>query len=1430
MRITAVRGTDLFVGSAAAARQVVRVTLSGPRAPVRIRVEGKRVFTPEPVLADVLPDGVTVEVGVVFQAPEGSEHRVTVVAESAGQRVTAEADLVVAETGWTMWMVSHFHYDPVWWNTQAGFTDTWLDLPLAQEKRMNFQRSAFDLVRAHLEAARDDEDYRFVLAEVDYLKPHWDAFPGDRHDLRRFLSDGRIELVGGNYNEANTNLTHPESTIRNAVYGVGYQRDVLGGDPRSAWMLDVFGHDPAYPGLMADAGLESSAWARGPWHHVGAKRHTGDIGRMQFPSEFEWISPSGRGLLTAYMADHYVAGWGIERQDTLEEAMEEAYRQFSTLRQVAATRNVLLPVGHDHNIPSRFCTEIHRAWNARYVWPRFVVGLPRDFFAAVRSDAAARGTAISVQTRDMNPVYTGKDVSYIDTKQAQRAAEVAVLDGERAATLAALLGARYPHEALDKAWRQLVYGAHHDAITGTESDQVYLDLLTGWREAAERGGEVLEGALAELAHHVDTTGDGVAVFVLNTLSWTRDALTTVTVTPGTAGARVVDPDGRPVPAVTDVVVRHPDGSLELTLTFLATAVPALGYRVYRVLGAATVPPGWTPRPGPLTIENDVFAVEADPARGGALKRVHDRRSGRELLRDGGLAGGLVVQEEHAEHPVWGEGPWHLLPKGPGHGPGAADVVVETSPLGERLVATTTLDGLRITQRTTLWHGVSRVDVDTEVDGSLGQDRLLRARFDFAVPGALPVAEVGFGAIGRSFGFACVDAAEHLWTLDTPAHTWAGLSATARIALVRDDGTRTAHAIGVAEVVEPLASGLEVRALLAALAAKGVTATCTRPGGPRYGALDADSNLPDVRIVVGADNPYAAEVLASAEPGYRDALERRGRVFVPATRTRREAWVPDADLRGPRDLPVVIVDDVKAAIAELRAGATIDVPVPEGLESTAEPADSYSVAVVNHGTPGFVVDPGGTLHLSLMRSCSGWPSGVWIDGDRRTAPDGSSFAWQHWTHTFGFAIVAGEGDWRDAGFPRSAQEAAHPVRARPVPATAGTLPSTLSLIAVEPAEVVLTAAKPAGNPLASGSVVAPSDAITLRVYESTGSAVTASVAVHGGIRSAWRTDLLEERGEPVEVDGGRARLELGAADVATLRLEPAARDGGTGREIVRATEPVQPVPTRYWLHNEGPAPVGNLPVSVHVTPTRLRLDDGRARFDVTVSCSGRRARGRVDLELPPGWRIEQTPDLDYDLEPGEHTRTPVEVHGPPAPGRYLLAARITDDHGQLLEDTAEILVGPPPPRDDLVEVGLTEAVVVKPGGSAELTVSLTNLAQSEIRGGVTAISPFGTWGSWISGVPGGGAPGPERSSGCHSGFSGVPGGGAPGPERSSGCHSEMVIGPRAQPFRLAAGEKASVPITVRAGHAARRGAHWWVLVRVTAHGRLFYSPAVEVRIE
>ena len=310
--------------------------------------------------------------------------------------------------------------------------------------------------------------------------------------------------MGGTYNEPNTNLTSPETTIRNFVHGIGFQRDVLGGDPATAWQLDVFGHDPQFPGMAADAGLTSSSWARGPHHQWGPMHSEGGVAGMQFSSEFEWISPSGRGLLTHYMPAHYSAGWWMDDSTTVTEAEQAAYELFAELKKVALTRNVLLPVGTDYTPPNKWVTEIHRDWASRYTWPRFVCALPREFFAAVRAELDARAEAPSPQTRDMNPIYTGKDVSFIDTKQANRAAEDAVLDAEKFAVFAGLLaGADYPQAALAKAWVQLAYGAHHDAITGSESDQVYLDLLTGWRDAWELGRAARDNSLALLSSAVD---------------------------------------------------------------------------------------------------------------------------------------------------------------------------------------------------------------------------------------------------------------------------------------------------------------------------------------------------------------------------------------------------------------------------------------------------------------------------------------------------------------------------------------------------------------------------------------------------------------------------------------------------------------------------------------------------------------------------------------------------------------------------------------------------------------------------------------------------------------------------------------------------------------------------------------------------------------
>src|SRR5579884_2759860 len=533
MRVLSAESTELFVGPPDAPLQVVRVTYGGCSQPTPLRVDGDGLAG-EAVAAP--GDGV-VEIPVFVESPViGARHSARV--RAAG--LVVPFTFTVAEPGWTMFMISHFHYDPVWWNTQGAYTSVWCEDPPGRARQQN----GFELVRAHLEMARRDPDYKFVLAEVDYLKPYWDTHPEDRADLRRLIADGRVEIMGGTYNEPNTNLTGPEATIRNFVHGSGFQCDVLRADPATAWQLDAFGHDPQFPGMAADAGLTSSSWARGPHHQWGPMHSDTGLAGMQFCSEFEWIAPSGRGLLTHYMPAHYSAGWWMDESTSLGDAEQATYRLFVELKQVALTRNVLLPVGTDYTPPNKWVTEIHRDWAARYTWPRFVCALPREFFAAVRAELDTHGLAPSPQTRDMNPIYTGKDVSFIDTKQANRAAETAVLDAEKFAVFAALLtGAHYPQAALAKAWVQLAYGAHHDAITGSQSDQVYLDLLTGWRDAWELGRTVRDDALALLSSGV--AGD---VVVWNPLTGERtDVVTARLDAPLTGGARVLDTDGTPLP-------------------------------------------------------------------------------------------------------------------------------------------------------------------------------------------------------------------------------------------------------------------------------------------------------------------------------------------------------------------------------------------------------------------------------------------------------------------------------------------------------------------------------------------------------------------------------------------------------------------------------------------------------------------------------------------------------------------------------------------------------------------------------------------------------------------------------------------------------------------------------------------------------------------
>ena len=168
--------------------------------------------------------------------------------------------------------------------------------------------------------------------------------------------------------------------------------------------------------------------------------------------------------------------------------------------------------------------------------------------------------------------------------------------------------------------------------------------------------------------------------------------------------------------------------------------------------------------------------------------------------------------------------------------------------------------------------------------------------------------------------------------------------------------------------------------------------------------------------------------------------------------------------------------------------------------------------------------------------------------------------------------------------------------------------------------------------------------------------------------------------------GQAGITVPAAGTVTLALSVPGQAALPPSAAAAAPEPAQPVFTRYWLHGKGPAPAGNLPVAVHLSPARVALPQAAGAQDaaavrLTVACGPEPAAGEVELDVPAGLTAtpRRTGPLRYDLPALGHARWDLAVRGTAgaAPGQYFLAARIRDQLGQVLEDATAVTLGGPP---------------------------------------------------------------------------------------------------------------------------------------------------------
>jgi mannosylglycerate hydrolase len=636
----------------------------------------------------------------------------------------------------TLVVVSHTHWDREWYLPFEAF----------RARLVGMMDSLLDLLD------RDPEYKHFVLdGQTVPLDDYLEIRPDRRADIERLVRGGRL-LIGPNYMLPDEFLIGGEAWVRNLMFGIRSARRF--GEPMMlGYSPDAFGHIAHLPAILRGFGIDSVLI----WRGVGPEATT---------SEFRWAAPDGSEVL----AIHFPFGYGMfpvlpDNRDALATSLASIRK---ILEPLATTKYVLVPNGTDHLPAHTGLSSVIRQANEIMDDAEMVHGTYPMFVEAVRNELSDRVNDLPTlegefRSSARSNVLAGVLSARIWLKQRyQHCEDLLARYAEPLSTSTHLFrsdnGAANDtastHGLLRQAWKHLLQNGPHDSVTGCSVDAVYTDVGARFDRCQQIADAVIHESLRYIADRAAPQGEQ-SVVVYNPEHGPRTDFCTVRL-PAKGDKlplRLTAPDGTEVDA--QIIERGGHSPLDtrerVTIGFVPPAVHGHGYAAY---GVADIEPPAAPELSSDTIENDFFRVTAD-RRNGTLT-IEDKRSGVTHTGLNRFVDGGDVGDEYTYCPPKVDS----IVSAPAR---RAEIrVTEAGPARRTLELRTTYslpanadDESRSTEcvyseivsRVSLYPGIARVDIETDIENN-ATDHRLRVHFPTGIRTDVSHAEQHFGVIER----------------------------------------------------------------------------------------------------------------------------------------------------------------------------------------------------------------------------------------------------------------------------------------------------------------------------------------------------------------------------------------------------------------------------------------------------------------------------------------------------------------------------------------------------------------------------------------------------------------------------------------------------------------------------------------------------------
>jgi alpha-mannosidase len=616
----------------------------------------------------------------------------------------------------------------------------WMDSPEACRKYRDEH-----CITPALEMMRANPDYRFVMENMLNLLEYIETHPDRRAEIERYTREGRLEW-GATFNQPYESLMSGEELVRETYFGRRWIRKAMPGcDARVYFNPDVPGRALQMQQILSKAGIPYMVISR---YHEGFYR---------------WLSPDGSGVL-AFTPGHYGNSSallhakddeGIEKIAAKLQAWGPYYRDRSIAPEFPLLNS------EDFSQPTDFGPLIAR-WNARYAGTspssRMGYSSARGFF-----DALNQGHPVFKEVLGERPnlwLYIHGPTHHWAVT-AHREAGYLLPAAEMFNTFAALLAGNfsgYPARELNAAWQAAIYPDHG---WGGKEGQVTDRLFRKKYEAARDAGRTQLGrALTAIAGRVAADDrQGIPVIVFNSLSWPAVAPVTASLKKPAGRYVIRDGAGKDVPSQITFVPENVTGD-SLTIQFVASNVPAMGYKTYYAVdvpgSSASVPVNLAGSAAGAIVQNSYYRIELAP---GGIKSVFDKSLGREILRTDKFLGFEVFTLQSVGN---GAGEFGRVQqptmegfdKLSAHAPRWAFEAALSGPVRSVYSLEQPLKNCSIRQRLVLYNDIKRIDVEVDIFGWDGDPyREFRLAVPVAAPGGKVSYEVPMGVVEVGIGEA-----------------------------------------------------------------------------------------------------------------------------------------------------------------------------------------------------------------------------------------------------------------------------------------------------------------------------------------------------------------------------------------------------------------------------------------------------------------------------------------------------------------------------------------------------------------------------------------------------------------------------------------------------------------------------------------------------